>query len=269
MLKKIKEAAEFIVSQCRLKPQTGIILGSGLGEFVREISIETSIPFENIPHFVQPCVPGHKGTLLFGRVNHKPIVLLQGRVHYYEGYSMEEITFPIRVMKELGVKNLLLSNASGGMNPDFSEGDLMLLTDHINLMPNPLIGPHDAKMGQRFPDMSKAYDPEFISFITQISEKQKIKLRKGIYVAVTGPTYETEAEYRYFRLIGGDAVGMSTVPEIIVARQIGIRCLAVSVITDLGIPGLIQPLTHNKVQKEAESAEPRLAKLFTELIGMI
>jgi purine-nucleoside phosphorylase len=269
MLESIKEAAEYIVSKTSIKPVTGIILGSGLGAFVKEVAVETEIPFGSIPHFPVASVEGHKGAIVLGKVKDTPVIILQGRVHFYEGYSMEQITFPVRVMKELGVKNLLLSNAAGGMNPDFSVGDLMVVTDHINLMPNPLIGPHDEKLGPRFPDMNKAYDPDFIERIFRIAGMLDLKLKKGVYVAVTGPTYETEAEYKYFCLIGGDAVGMSTVPEVIVARQAGIRCLAISVITDMGIPGHLQPLSHDLVQREAEAAEPLLARVLKELIRKI
>jgi purine-nucleoside phosphorylase len=266
MLRKIEESIDCIVNSTSIKPFTGIILGSGLGDFAHEISVETEIPYSTIPHFPVIGAEGHKGALLFGHYRNVPLVIMQGRAHYYEGFSMQEVTFPIRVMRYLGVKTLLLSNAAGSMNPDFSIGDLMVVTDHIHLMPNPLIGKHFVELGQQFPDMSEAYNKELIRLADIIAKETKNEIKHGVYIGVTGPTYETPAEYDYFRRMGGDAVGMSTTPEVIVARQMGMRCFAASVITDMGVAGRIKYLSHEIVLKEAAAAEPRLAKLLKEII---
>jgi purine-nucleoside phosphorylase len=266
MLQKIKESASYIANRIVKRPIIGIILGSGLGNFANEIITEAEIPYSEIPHFPISKVEGHKGALLIGNYNGVPVVIMQGRVHFYEGFGMEEVTYPVRVMKYLGIETLLLSNAAGGMNPEFSTGDLMVITDHIHLMPNPLIGNHIVEFGPRFPDMSEAYDKKLIGLADSVSEAMKLNIRYGVYVGVTGPTYETPAEYSCFRHIGGDAIGMSTTPEVIVARQMGIRCFAVSVITDLGIAGHIEFLTHEQVKQAAMEAEPRLARLFTGMI---
>ncbi len=266
MLEKIENSIDYIVKKTRIKPELGIILGSGLGAFTHEISVVDEIRYSAIPHFPVSSVDGHKGALLFGEYCKIPFVIMQGRVHYYEGYPMDEVTYPIRVLKRLGIHTIFLSNAAGGMNPDFSTGDLMVITDHIHLMPNPLIGRHIAGSGPQFPDMSQAYDKELIRLALSVAEELKLFVRKGIYIGTTGPTYETPAEYRLFRIMGGDAVGMSTTPEVIVARQMGIRCFGVSVITDLGVPGKIEFLSHEIVKEKASAAEPRLAKLFKEMI---
>ncbi len=266
MLQKINESVAYIANLATIKPSVGIILGSGLGAFVNEVSVVDELLFSAIPHFPVSGVPGHKGTLFFGHLNSIPVVVMQGRIHYYEGYTMEQVTYPVRVMKHLGVKNLLLSNAAGGINPDFHVGDLMVVTDHINLLPSPLIGINDKKLGPRFVDMNRAYDPELIDQALSVAENCKIPVKKGVYVGVTGPAYETPAEYNYFRLIGGDAVGMSTIPEVIVARQMDMRCFAVSIITDLGIPGEIEPISHIRIQKAAMEAEPQLAEIFKGII---
>ncbi|MGD2034891.1 MAG: purine-nucleoside phosphorylase [Bacteroidales bacterium] len=269
MLQKINESAAYIDKQSTLKPAIAIILGSGLSAFANEIEITKEVPFQNIPHFPQTSVDGHRGTLLFGLYRNIPLLILQGRVHYYEGYTMQEITWPVRVFKHLGISTLLLSNAAGGMNPDFETGDLMVITDHINMMPNPLIGKHEPAFGARFPDMTETYDRTLTELAFSSAKKLGLTIRKGCYVAVTGPTYETPAEYKYFRIIGGDAVGMSTIPEVIAAHQMGIKCFALSVITDLGVPGKIEFLTHEMVKQAAEAAEPRLAMLLKEMIGYI
>jgi purine-nucleoside phosphorylase len=266
MFKKIEDSVTCIAKYTSLKPTVGIILGSGLGAFSQELKIECKIPYSSIPHFALSSVEGHEGALLFGKINTVAVVVMQGRVHFYEGYSMDEITFPIRVLKLLGVNTLVISNAAGGMNPDFSIGDLMVISDHIHFMPNPLIGSHFSELGPRFPDMSQPYDQELSRLAFSIAEKNNLNLKKGIYVGVTGPTYETQAEYKLFRIMGGDAIGMSTTPEVIVARQMGIRCFALSVITDLGIPGKIEVLSHSMVTKAASDAEPQLAQLVRELI---
>lgn len=269
MLRKTEESADFINKQTSIRPLVGIVLGTGLSTFISDVKTEKSIAYREIPYFPVSSVEGHQGLLHFGHIGSTPIVIMQGRVHYYEGYSMQEIIFPIRVMKNLGVEFLLLSNAAGGINPKYGIGDLMMLEDHINLMPNPLIGTHDEKFGPRFPDMSEAYDPKLIERAYQVARNENIRLQKGCYVAVTGPTYETPAEYKFFHLIGGDAVGMSTVPEVIAARQLGMKCFAMSVITDLGVPGKIEYLSHEMVQKVAAAAEPKMSVIFRKLVASL
>jgi len=269
MLQTIKETASFISNKTKFNPEIGIILGTGLGGLVSEINIQHSIPYNEIPNFPVSTVEGHSGRLIFGKLGGKSVVAMQGRFHFYEGYPMEKVTFPVRVMKFLGIKNLIVSNASGGVNPDFEIGDLMILTDHINLIPNPLIGHNDNELGPRFPDMSEPYCLNMIAKAEKIAFDNNIKVQKGIYVAVTGPTLETPAEYLYFRITGGDTVGMSTVPEVVVARHMDIPCFAISVITDLGVPGKIKKVTHEDVQKVAEVTEPKLTLLIKELISKI
>ncbi|MBC8265705.1 MAG: purine-nucleoside phosphorylase [Flavobacteriales bacterium] len=267
MLQQIKETANFLKEKVNEKPAVGIILGTGLGGLVQEIEIEHSISYEDIPNFPISTVEGHSGRLIFGKLGGKVVVAMQGRFHFYEGYPMEKVTFPVRVMKYLGIKNLIVSNASGGVNPDFEIGDLMIISDHINLIPNPLIGHNDNELGPRFPDMSEPYCPNMIASAEQIASANSIKIQKGVYVAVTGPTLETPAEYFYFRKIGGDTVGMSTVPEVVVARHMDIPSFAISVITDLGVPGKIKKVTHEDVQAVAEVTEPKLTLIIKELIS--
>ncbi|MBN1596786.1 MAG: purine-nucleoside phosphorylase [Bacteroidales bacterium] len=269
MLRKIKESVTYITKHFNVKPIAGVILGTGLGSFVSEVSVENEIPYYDIPHFPDPGVEGHIGKLLLARHHKIPVVIMQGRVHYYEGFPIETVIYPIRVLKELGIETLFLSNAAGGMNAEFSVGDLMVIKDHINLMPNPLIGPNINELGPRFVDMSEPYDKALIDTAFDIAKKMDIRLRKGCYVGTTGPTYETAAEYKYLRTIGGDAVGMSTVPEVIVARQMGLRCFAMSVITDLGVPGKIERLTHQMIQQVASASEPRMALVFKHLIASL
>jgi len=269
MLQRIKESVACISKQTTIKPKVAVVLGSGLGNFVLEVDVKLKIPYSQIPYFPVPGVDGHEGALLFAFHKQVPLVIMQGRAHFYEGYSMDEVTYPLRVFKYLGIDTLFLSNAAGGMNPDFEIGDLMVIADHINMMPNPLVGKHMPEFGARFPDMSKAYDNQLIEQTFSSAKKLSIPLKKGCYIAVTGPTYETPAEYKYFRIIGGDAVGMSTVPEVIVAHQMGIKCFALSVITDLGVPGKIEYLTHDKVKEAAEAAEPKLAMLLKDMIQEI
>ena len=269
MLEEIKETANFLKEKTNESPAIGIILGTGLGGLVEEIEINHSISYEDIPNFPVSTVGGHSGRLIFGKLGGKSVVAMQGRFHFYEGYSMQKVTFPVRVMKCLGIKNLIVSSASGGVNPDFEIGDLMILTDHINLIPNPLIGHNDNELGPRFPDMSEPYCLNMIAKAEKIAFDNNIKVQKGIYVAVTGPTLETPAEYLYFRIIGGDTVGMSTVPEVVVARHMDIPCFAISVITDLGVPGKIKKVTHEDVQKVAEVTEPKLTLIIKELISSI
>ena len=269
MLVQIKKTAEFLKEKTNFSPEIGIILGSGLGSFVDEVDIKFSIPYDEIPEFPLSTVEGHSGKLIFGYVKNKEVVVMQGRFHYYEEADIEKVVFPVRVIKYLGIKKLLISNASGGVNPDFEIGDLMIIDDHINLIPNPLVGPNQNELGTRFPDMSQPYCKNMISITEEIAEKNAIKLKKGTYVGVTGPTLETPAEYKYFRIIGGDTVGMSTVPEVIAARHMKLKCFGISVITDLGVPGKIKVVTHEDVQNVANKAKPILAKLFTELINKI
>jgi len=269
MLQNIKESANFITEKTNFNPEIGIILGTGLGGLVSEIEIEHSLPYNKIPNFPLSTVEGHSGRLILGILGGKKVVAMQGRFHFYEGYSMEKVTFPVRVMKFLGIKNLILSNASGGVNPDYEVGDLMILEDHICLIPNPLIGANLDELGPRFPDMSDPYCKDMIQIAQQIASENNLPIQKGIYVALTGPTLETPAEYKYRRIIGGDTVGMSTAPEVIVARHMGIPCFAMSVITDLGVPGKIQKVTHEEIQKVSEVAEPKLTLIIKQLISKI
>lgn len=235
MLTQYHEAADYITSRIqRNMPETAIILGSGLGALADTITEPMVIPYNTIPHFVSSTAAGHKGNLIYGRLGETEVLAMQGRFHYYEGYTMEQVTFPVRVMKLLGIKNLFVSNAAGGINTTFKVGDLMIIRDHINGMPNPLIGKNIAEFGPRFPDMTRAYDREFINIAEQIAAENAISLKKGIYVGLTGPTYETPAEYAFYGKVGGDAIGMSTVPEVIVARHCGIRVFGMSVITNEG-----------------------------------
>ena len=269
MLQNIKESANFITEKTNFNPEIGIILGTGLGGLVSEIQIEHSLLYKEIPNFPLSTVEGHSGRLILGILGGKKVVAMQGRFHFYEGYCMEKVTFPVRVMKFLGIKNLILSNASGGVNPDYEVGDLMILEDHICLIPNPLIGANLDELGPRFPDMSDPYCKDMIQIAQQIASENNLPIQKGVYVALTGPTLETPAEYKYMRIIGGDTVGMSTAPEVIVARHMGIPCFAMSVITDLGIPGKIQKVTHEEIQKVSEVAEPKLTLIIKQLISKI
>ena len=268
MLNKVKETVEYLKNRITAKPEIGIILGTGLGGLVNEIKIEHTLPYEKIPNFPVSTVAGHHGQLIFGTMNGKNIVAMQGRFHFYEVYTMQEISFPVVVMRFLGIGLLVLSNASGGVNPEFEVGDIMVINDHINLMKdNPLIGKNEEEIGTRFPDMGHAYDPELIQKAFAIAAKHGVKLQKGVYAAVSGPTYETPAEYRYIRTIGADAVGMSTVPEVIAARHMGLKCFAVSVISDLGVPGKIVEITHKHVIDAASAAEPVMTSIIREMIA--
>ncbi len=269
MLEKIKEATLFVKQKTGFEPEVGIILGTGLGRMVDLMDIKTTLDYESIPHFPLCTVEGHTGRLVFGILGGKKVVAMQGRFHYYEGYTMEQVTFPVRIMKFMGINYLLISNASGGMNPDFEVGDLMILNDHINLIPSPLIGKHHKELGARFPDMSEPYDLDLIAMGCEIARKNGIKAHEGCYVAVTGPALETPKEYEFLRTIGGDAVGMSTVPEVIVARQMDLPCFALSVITDLGIPGKIVKITLDDVKKAAEKAEPQMTLLMKQMLASL
>lgn len=267
MLQKIQETADFLKSKIKTNPKTGIILGTGLGNLVTQITDTTEIPYETIPNFPVSTVEGHSGKLIVGLLGGVEVVAMQGRFHYYEGYDMKAVTFPVRVMKALGIENLLVSNASGGVHPDFEIGDLMIITDHLNLFPeHPLRGKNFAELGPRFPDMSNAYSKELIAKAKKIAAENNIKVVEGVYVGTTGPTFETPAEYKYFRTIGGDAVGMSTVPEVIVANHAGMKVFGMSIITDLGVPGKIVEVTHEEVQEIGNKAQPLMTLIMKELV---
>lgn len=266
MLEKIFETVDFIKSKTNgFEPEIGIVLGSGLGGLVNVMEVQYTIPFADVPDFPISTVKGHKGQLVFGTISGRKVVAMQGRFHYYEGYSTALITFPIRVIKYLGAKLLVLSNASGGINPSFRVSDIMFITDHINLLPNPLIGNNDERIGTRFPDMSDAYDHRLIVLADDVAKKLDIHIQHGVYVADSGPSYETPAEYRYYRIIGGDCVGMSTVPEVIVARHCGLTVFAVSVITDLGGQEIPVEVTHEEVLNAANVAEPKMTAIIQEM----
>jgi purine-nucleoside phosphorylase len=268
--RKINETKAAIKKQVSLKPTIGIILGTGLGELVKEIKGKKSIPYDALPNFPVSTVESHESQLVFGRIGDKNVVAMQGRFHFYEGYSMEEVTFPVRVMKALGVKTLIVSNACGGMNPQFKAGDLMIITDHINLMgDNPLIGVNDDKLGPRFPDMIEPYSERLIDLIEEVGIQERIPLQRGVYVAVAGPNLETRAEYRFLRTIGADAVGMSTVPEVIVAVHAGLNVLGISCITDECLADALKPANIEMILKVAAEAEPKLSRLISKTIKAI
>lgn len=270
MLDKIRETAAYIENIIHASPEIGIILGTGLGALVDEINIANIIPYDELPHFPVSTVESHSGKLIFGDLGSKHVVVMQGRFHYYEGYSLQEITFPVRVMKYLGIQTLFISNASGGLREDQKISDLMILKDHINLLPdNPLRGKNHDELGPRFPDMSEPYDRDLIQKALVIAEENDIKVHTGVYAAVPGPNLETPAEYKYLRIIGADAVGMSTIPETLVARQMGIPCFAISVITDIGVEGKIKKVTIQEVIEAAARAEPNMTLLMKKLIGSI
>ena len=267
---QIDESLAFIRKHTRMRPDIGIILGTGLGGLVKEIRKEIVLDYDEIPHFPVSTVESHHGKLIFGTLAGKKIVAMQGRFHLYEGYSLQQVTFPVRLMSKkvgLGVKTLLISNAAGGMNPLFRRGDLMIITDHINLQgDNPLIGPNDSDLGPRFPDMSEPYSRELISLADTVAADQNIPVQHGVFVAVQGPNLETRAEYGFLRGIGGDAVGMSTVPEDIVAIHMGMRVLGISIITDECFPENLQPVTLEEVIAAANKAEPKLTKIIKEVV---
>ena len=270
MLATINNTANFIKEKTNYSPEIGIILGTGLGGLVNEIEADHILSYEEIPNFPVSTVEGHSGKLIFGTLGGKKVIALQGRFHFYEGYSMNEVVFPVRVMKYLGIKKLIVSNACGGVNPSFEIGDIMVITDHINLFPtNPLIGPNINELGPRFPDMSEAYSKKLIQLAEEIAHENKIDLVRGVYAGLTGPTLETPAEYFYTRAIGADAVGMSTVPEVIAARHMSIPCFGFSVITDLGVPGRIVEVTHEEVQKVAAKAEKKLTVIIKKMLARI
>lgn len=268
MLEQFKESVAFIKSKTQIQPSVGIILGTGLGGLVKEIEVIDEISYSDIPNFPVSTVESHSGKLIFGRLGGKEVVAMQGRFHYYEGYDFKQVTYPVRVMKLLGIEKLFVSNASGGVNPDFEVGEIMILDDHINFFPgNPLIGKNFDEFGPRFPDMSEPYCPKMIATAKEIASENGIKVSTGTYLGLTGPTLETPAEYKFVRVIGADAVGMSTIPEIIVARHMEIPCFAVSIITDLGVPGKIKKVSLADVIEVASRQEPKMTLILRELIA--
>ena len=271
MFEKIQEAAEHLTNRGVQSPQVGVVLGTGLGgKFVETMEVDHEISYEDVPHFPISTVEFHHGKLIYGKIAGKTVLAMQGRFHYYEGYTLQEVTFPIRVMKQLGVQHLLISNASGNMNLMWKKGELMLIDDHINFLPdNPLRGKNVDEQGSRFPDMSRPYDPDLNHRLKRAAKDLGIKLNTGVYVAVTGPNLETRAEYRFLHKIGADAVGMSTVPEVIVANQVGLPCCAISVLTDDCDPDNLQPVNIEEIIATAAEAEPKLTELYVNLIASL
>ncbi|TND09813.1 MAG: purine-nucleoside phosphorylase [Bacteroidetes bacterium] len=270
MYDQIKATAAFIKEKTQFNPEIGIVLGTGLGGLVQEIDIAHTLPYEAIPNFPLSTVEGHTGQLIFGKLGGKNVVAMKGRFHFYEGYTMQQVVFPIRVMKLLGITHLIVSNASGGVNPYFEIGDLMIITDHINMLPgNPLIGKNMTEFGPRFPDMSEAYDKALVTLAKEVAEENKISVQEGVYLALSGPTFETPAEYRMVRVLGADTVGMSTVPEVIAAKHAGLKCFGISIITDLGVPGKIVEVTHADVQHVAALAEKKMTVIIKEMIRRV
>ncbi|MCE5345278.1 MAG: purine-nucleoside phosphorylase [Bacteroidales bacterium] len=269
MLERINETTEFLKAKGIINPDAGIVLGTGLGGLTEKIENRIEIDYKDIPNFPVSTVEGHDGKLIFGDFGSKKIVAMKGRFHYYEGYGPGQIALPVRVLKYLGIKCLFLSNAAGGLNPSFRIGDIMIITDHINLLPNPLIGQNDDRIGPRFPDMSEVYNRDLIDKALLIAQKHNIRIHKGIYLSTSGPTFETPSEYRYFRVIGADAVGMSTTPEVIIAHHMKMPCFAVSIITDLGVEGKIEYTTHESVQYHAARTESLMTTIMTEMISSL
>ena len=270
LLKKINDAKKYIEAITEIRPGIGIVLGTGLGGLVDRISVDESIPYEDIPHFPRSTVEGHMGNLILGTIADKKTLVMQGRFHYYEGYSTQQVTFPIRVMKALGVETLIISNASGGLNPQFSPGDIMVITDHINLTGgNPLIGSNPETLGPRFPDMSEPYTRNLLLLVEKVALDEKIRIQKGVYVGLAGPSLETAAETRFLRMIGADAVGMSTIPEVIVAGHSGMKVLGLSVISNMNLPDNLKPHPLEEIIAVADSAAPRLVRLIERVIRKI
>ncbi|MEN3026642.1 MAG: purine-nucleoside phosphorylase [Chlorobiota bacterium] len=266
----MQDAVEVIQLTTSLRPAIGIILGTGLGELAERIEQECAIPYENIPHFPVATVESHRGRLIFGHLQGRPVVAMQGRFHRYEGYTLQQVTFPVRVLYALGVRTLIISNAAGALNPLFRRGDLMIIVDHINLMgDNPLIGPNDDSLGPRFPDMSEPYSRRLIALAEELALELRLKVQEGVYVALSGPSLETRAEYRFLRFIGADAVGMSTVPEVIVARHMGMEVFGLSILTDECFPDALQPLSLEDVLQAAREAEPKMTLLVSELVARL
>ncbi len=263
----ISESSAAVRGRTSFEPEIGIILGTGLTRFVDSVRVEAEVPYESIPHFMVPTVESHHGRLLFGTAGGRKLAVMQGRYHYYEGYEPWQIAYPVRLMKELGVRTLVVSNAAGGTNPQFAAGDIMVITDHINLTGlNPLRGPNDESLGPRFPDMFECYAPRLVALAEQTALRLGMALRRGVYAWTPGPNLETAAEYRYMRLIGADAVGMSTVPETIVARHAGLAVLGFSVITDMGLPDAMKSVDLPEVLRVAAAAEPQLNRLLLEVL---
>lgn len=264
---QIQEAVSAIRARWKGTPRIGIILGTGLGGLVEDIAAEAAIPYGEVPHFPVATVVSHAGRLVCGRLGGTPVIAMEGRLHYYEGYSLQQITFPVRVMKALGCEVLIVSNACGGMNPQWAKGDLMLIEDHINLLPdNPLIGKNDERLGPRFPDLCAPYDRELLALAKRVALDEKIPCQQGVFVAVSGPNLETRAEYRFLRMIGADVVGMSTVPEVLVAIHAGLRVLGVSVITDVCLPDALEPVSLPEIIATANAAEKKLRVLVRRVV---
>lgn len=269
-IKQLTETVSFLKNEYPQTPEIGIVLGSGLGNFIAEIQAEKVVDYDSIPNFPVSTVEGHHGKLIFGTLNGKKVVAMAGRFHYYEGYNPNEVVFPIRVMKLLGIQSLIITNASGGVNPSFNVGDLMIITDHISFLAiNPLLGKNPTALGPRFPDMSEPYNKQFIQTAKQIASRLKINIKEGVYFGVTGPTFETRAEYKTIHIMGGDAVGMSTVQEVIVANHMNLPVFAVSVITDIGIREEENIISHDDVLHAAKSAEPKMTELIKEMVAAI
>jgi len=267
MWNKVQDTVKFLQEKGISTPDYGIILGTGLGNLVEKINIEISIPYDDIPNFPVSTVEGHSGELIFGTIGDRKVLAMRGRFHYYEGWTMEQTVFPVRVMKYLGVEELIVSNASGGVNADFKVGDIMIITDHINMIPeHPLRGKNEERFGPRFVDMHEPYCKKMISKMEGVASKLDVKVHKGIYLALQGPTFETPAEYKMVKILGADAVGMSTVPEVIVAKHMGMTCFGVSVITDLGVEGIVESVSHEEVQKVAKIAEKVVGRLVEEFV---
>jgi len=270
LISKINETLEVIKKITTEEYPFGIILGTGLGGLAKDIDVQHEIEYEDLPHFPLSTVESHHGKLIFGKIGDKNVVAMQGRFHFYEGYSMKQITYPVRVMKFLGVKTLLVSNACGGMNPIYTRGEIMLMVDHINLLgDNPLIGVNEDELGPRFPDMSEPYDLELIKIAEEVALENKIKVQKGVYVAVPGPNLETKAEYRFLRTIGADVVGMSTIPENIVANHMGIKVLGISIVTDECFPDSLKPVNVEEIISTAMKAEPKMTLIMKEVVKRI
>lgn len=268
IVSKMKEAVQSIEKQVDVKPEVGLILGSGLGDLADEIEGAVKIKYEDIPYFPVSTVAGHAGQLVIGRLNGIPVVAMQGRFHFYEGYSMQEVTFPVRVMHGIGIEKLVVTNACGGINAGFQAGDLMIIEDHLNMTgTNPLIGPNDETSGPRFPDMSRAYNPELIRGTEKIADHLEIDVQKGVYAGISGPSFMTPAELKMLRTLGADAVGMSTVPEVIVANHAGVKVLGISCVTDMAIAEELEPLTHEQVVATADRTKPKFIKLVKEIVA--
>lgn len=267
MWELVQETVNFIKAKTNFTPEYGVILGSGLGNFTADIKIEYTLPYIEIPNFPVSTVEGHKGALVFGTIGDKKVVAMQGRFHYYEGYSMQEVTFPVRVMRYLGINKLIVSNASGGVNPNYKVGDIVIINDHINLVPeHPLRGKNDERFGSRFVNMSEPYSRKMIAQAKELAQKNNIEVKDGIYLGLQGPTFETLAEYKMVKILGADCVGMSTVPEVIVARHMDLETFGISVITDMGDEESIETVSHAEVLEAARNAEPKVRKLIKELI---